>query len=217
MKTILTWLTALFVPLILLSIALRVLLTPTFLRLEYGQASFPPDPYGFTQSERLHWATYALEFIRTPQPLSYLADLKMNDGRPLFNDRELRHMLDVQKVTLQALRLGDLTLGMLLVLGLLAIRYRLFPAYLKGLQRGGQLTLLLVVTLGLFGAFAFWDFFTLFHLAFFEGDSWIFDYSDTLIRLFPLRFWQDAFGIAALIVTAGALILALSPRLNPRQ
>ncbi len=217
MKMIVTWLTALLVPVILLSVALRLLLTPTFLRLEYAQASFPPDPYGFTQAERLHWASYALEFIRTPQPLSYLANLQMNDGRPLFNERELRHMVDVQQVTLKALQLGDLTLGMLLVLGLLAIRFRIFPAYLRGLQRGGWLTLSLVIVLGLFGAFAFWDFFTLFHRVFFEGDSWIFDPSDTLIRLFPLRFWQDVFGVAALIVTAGALILALSPRLNPKR
>ena len=43
-----------------------------------------------------------------------------------------------------------------------------------------------------------WDaFFTTFHRMFFEGDTWIFRYSDTLIRLFPIRFWQD---VAATIV-----------------
>ncbi|MEJ5240986.1 MAG: TIGR01906 family membrane protein [Anaerolineales bacterium] len=213
MKFVLSWLTALLVPLLLLSVALRLLLTPTFLRLEYGRASFPPDPYGFTQADRLHWAGYALEFIREPHPLSYLADLKLADGTPLFNERELRHMVDVQQVTLKALRIGDLTLATLLILGLIAIRFRVFPAYLRGLQRGGQLTLLLSALIGIFGALAFWDFFTYFHLLFFEGDTWLFNYSDTLIRLFPLQFWQDVFALAAIIVIAGALILAFSPRL----
>lgn len=212
MKTLISLLTPLLVPLLLLAIALRLLLTPTFLRLEYGRASFPPDPYGFSQSERLHWASYALEYIRAPHPLSYLADLKKEDGAPLFKERELRHMADVQRVTLAALRIGDLTAALVLLLGLAAARYRLFPLYLRSLQLGGQLTLLLAFVLGLFGALAFWDFFTLFHRLFFEGDSWLFEYSDTLIRLFPLHFWQDVFAVAALIVLCGALILAFGPR-----
>jgi uncharacterized membrane protein len=67
----------------------------------------------------------------------------------------------------------------------------------------------------LFGALAFWQFFTLFHGLFFEGDSWLFLYSDTLIRLFPIRFWQDVFLAAALITTGGGLGLALGLR-KPR-
>jgi hypothetical protein len=37
----------------------------------------------------------------------------------------------------------------------------------------------------------------------------MFLYSDTLIRLFPLRFWQDAFLWAAAIALAGGIGLAL--------
>ncbi len=55
----------------------------------------------------------------------------------------------------------------------------------------------------------FWKFFTLFHQVFFEGDSWLFLYSDTLIRLFPIRFWQDAVLAAAVISLGGGLGLAL--------
>ena len=54
----------------------------------------------------------------------------------------------------------------------------------------------------------FWSFFSGFHALFFEGDSWLFAYSDTLIRLFPIRFWQDTFLFAALIAVAGGLGLA---------
>ena len=70
-------------------------------------------------------------------------------------------------------------------------------------------TLAVVVLVGMFilpGLF--WSFFAGFHAIFFEGDTWQFAYSDTLIRLFPLRFWQDAFLFAALIAVGGGLGLA---------
>ena len=67
----------------------------------------------------------------------------------------------------------------------------------------------LVAAVGLFGALAFWQLFILFHSVFFEGDSWLFLYSDTLIRLFPMQFWQDAFIWAGVIAVGGALGLAL--------
>jgi integral membrane protein (TIGR01906 family) len=50
-------------------------------------------------------------------------------------------------------------------------------------------------------------FFTHFHLTFFTGDSWIFDWSDTLIRLFPERFWFDAATLWGLLTLGEAVIL----------
>jgi hypothetical protein len=40
----------------------------------------------------------------------------------------------------------------------------------------------------------------------------LFLFSDTLIRLFPLRFWQDAFLLAALIALGGGIALGLGLR-----
>ena len=53
----------------------------------------------------------------------------------------------------------------------------------------------------------FWNFFAGFHHLFFTGDSWLFLFSDTLIRLFPIRFWQDAFLFAAIISLGGGVAL----------
>ena len=58
----------------------------------------------------------------------------------------------------------------------------------------------------------FWNFFAGFHSLFFEGDSWLFYFSDTLIRLFPIRFWQDAFLWAAVIALGGGVALGLGFR-----
>ena len=51
----------------------------------------------------------------------------------------------------------------------------------------------------------FYSFFAGFHAIFFEGDSWLFLFSDTLLRLFPIRFWQDAFLFAAVIALGGGI------------
>jgi uncharacterized membrane protein len=69
-------------------------------------------------------------------------------------------------------------------------------------------TISLIVVVGIVvNPDVFWNFFAGFHSLFFEGDSWLFLYSDTLIRLFPLRFWQDAFLWAAVIALGGAFAL----------
>ena len=67
------------------------------------------------------------------------------------------------------------------------------------LMRGGWLMVGLAAVIGVIAVIGiainpniFFSFFAGFHSLFFEGDSWLFLYSDTLIRLFPIRFWQDA-------------------------
>jgi integral membrane protein (TIGR01906 family) len=55
-----------------------------------------------------------------------------------------------------------------------------------------------------------WDtFFTAFHQLFFAGGTWVFAYSDTLIRLFPEQFWFDAALTVGGLTLLGALALLL--------
>ena len=77
------------------------------------------------------------------------------------------------------------------------------------LASGGKLTLFLLAGLLLFAGLSFNAFFTGFHAIFFEGDSWLFLYSDTLIRLFPLRFWRDVIFVIGGLTILGALALWL--------
>jgi integral membrane protein (TIGR01906 family) len=87
-----------------------------------------------------------------------------------------------------------------------------WPDYRRGLGRGGWLTVALAALLAVFALTSFWQFFTQFHGLFFEGDSWLFLYSDTLIRLFPMRFWQDAFLVVGGLALAGGLALGLGSK-----
>ena len=217
MKTpiILSYFTSLLVPLALIGAALRILLSPVFINVEYRMPYFPADEYGMTQQERLHWAPFALKYLVNSSDISYLGDLKFDDGSPLYNERELSHMADVKKVVLGALHIWYLCLVLLALLGLLAYRGKWLPDFINGLRRGGMWMIGLAIALGLvvgvgitINPEVFWEFFTLFHKIFFTGNSWLFYYSDSLIRLFPIRFWEDAFLWAAILALGGGAALA---------
>ena len=219
MKTILSYLTSLLVPLVLIGTALRILLTPFFFNIEYRMPYFPADDFGFTQQDRLKWAPYAVEYLVNSADISYLGDLKFEDGNSLYNDRELSHMADVKNVVRGALNIWFISLAILVLLAMLAWRGDWIHEYINGLRRGGMWMIGFAVALGLIAGVGiaanpnvFWQFFTFFHTLFFEGDSWLFYYSDTLIRLFPIRFWQDAFLAAAILALGGGAGLAFGIR-----
>jgi integral membrane protein (TIGR01906 family) len=164
----------------------------------------------------LKWAPYAVNYLINDADVFYLGDLKFDDGTPLYNERELRHMQDVKNVTRSALRLWYISLALLLGLGLWAWFGDWWQYFLLGLKRGGWLMVGLAALIGaivivgiLINPNVFDNFFILFHSLFFEGDSWLFLFSDTLIRLFPIRFWQDAFLWAAVIALGGGVALGL--------
>lgn len=217
--TVLSWIISILIPLALIGLGLRLLLTTTFLQIEYNMPYFPPDEYGFTKEDRLKWAPFALEYLVNDADISYLGDLKFDDGTPLYNERELSHMDDVKRVTKGALNVWYVTLLLLLALGVWSWLGGWDQAYSKGAMRGGWLMVGLAAVIGLIVVIGiainpnvFWSFFAGFHSLFFEGDSWLFLYSDTLIRLFPLRFWQDAFLLAAVIALGGGVALGLGLR-----
>ena len=219
--SILSWLVAILVPIALIGLGMRVLLTHTFLQIEYNMPYFPPDQYGFTKEDRLKWAPYALDYLVNSADISYLGDLKFDDGSPLYNERELSHMADVKRVTQGALNVWYISLALLVILGGWSWREGWLQAYRLGLMRGGWLMIWLAGAIGviviigiLINPNVFYSFFVGFHALFFEGDSWLFLYSDTLIRLFPLRFWQDAFLYAAIIALGGGFALGLGLRVK---
>ncbi|MBI5295436.1 MAG: TIGR01906 family membrane protein [Chloroflexi bacterium] len=215
-STPLSWLVTLLTPLFLIGLAMRIMLAPWFLTVEYNMPYFPADTYGFTKEDRLRWAPYAVTYLTNGADISYLGDLTFEDGTPLYNERELSHMRDVKLVTQGGLRAWYVSLILLALLGLWAWRGDWMREFLQGLRRGGWLVIILAAGLGGFAAVAFWQFFTFFHSLFFEGDSWLFLFSDTLIRLFPMQFWQDVFIWVGAIVLGGALALAfaLKPKAN---
>ena len=185
-------LTSLLVPFLLVLGAVQVLATEQYLDFEYGKADFPADPYGLDQAQRLVFASTTLRWVREGQPIEALAGQRLGN-RPLYNQRELKHMQDVQDVFLVTRRIWYITLGLFILIGLfLSYRKESLPEFAHGLIIGGLLVAGLVAVLGLLAIITWQVWFVAFHQIFFTPGSWTFNTSDTLIRLFPERFWYDA-------------------------
>lgn len=204
-----TFLTIMF-PVLLVLLSARIVMSETFLAFEYNRPGFPEDYYGMTREQRLYYAPFAVNYLLNGEGIDYLANLEFADGEPLFNARELRHMRDVKTVTQIAfvLAVGS---GLLALLAALYLRARSRPALRQSLLHGSILTLGIVAAIVIV-AVVNWDyFFTLFHTLFFEGGTWYFLYSDSLIRLFPEQFWFDAALVigAITVLCASATLVAL--------
>ncbi len=206
-QRIIGWLVAILVPAALLLTSVRLLLTPAFVAVEYRLPGFPEDSYGMTFERRLEYAPIALDYLLNDEGIDFLGDLRFADGSPLFNARELSHMVDVKVLTEQVLAVWYGLLVLLIGLGLWAWRADWLSGYRRMLMRGGQITAGLILVLLLYVALSFQQLFVAFHRIFFESDTWLFLFSDTLIRLFPLRFWQDVFIALGLFTLLGAGLL----------
>jgi len=197
-------------PLVILMIAIRLLLMPSYARFAYRLPGFPEDPYGFSAQDRLQWSEPSILYLVNSEEISYLSDLRFDNGEPIYNASELSHMVDVKNVvTGMRIALVSLTLAVL-VIALVAVRQGYKPLLIRAFNWGGWATMGLIVAILLFVALNFNSLFTWFHKIFFESGTWQFHPSDTLIRLFPMRFWQDAFvlvGVQSLLY-GGLLVLA---------
>jgi integral membrane protein (TIGR01906 family) len=209
LQKVLSWFVTFLLPVALTFLGVRLLLTHTFPEIEYRTPGFPTDEYGFTLQDRLQWSGISIDYLLNDADISFLSDLTFPDGAPLFNGRELSHMQDVKNVVQPVLWVGYGVWFLVLGLGLWARFGGWWPEYVRGIWCGGWLTVGLVAVIGILAGISFWQFFTVFHELFFTGDSWLFLYSDTLIRLFPMRFWQDAFLFAGALDVLGGLALGL--------
>jgi len=195
------------VPFFLVMTSIRILFTPLYMQVEYRMPWFPPDPYGFTTEDRLHWSRVSLEYLLGDHEIDFLANQQLRDGNPLYNERELSHMVDVKVLLQQMIIAWWILLAALVLLGIWAWRGKWLKAFLRALGNGGVVTVGLIVLILLAVAVSFNALFTAFHRIFFVGDTWLFNWSDSLIRLFPLQFWQDGFILMGIFTLAGAALL----------
>jgi len=197
------------IPFILLMGSVRLLISPNFAKFEYYRSWFPDDPYGMSKDERLKWSRCAINYLVNDEEITYLSDLRFDDGEAVFLERELDHMVDVKKVVKTTLAVWYGLLGFLFAS---AIWFLVMGGkkYLKqALDWGGWLTVGLIVAVLIMVIVSFNQLFEWFHKLFFEDGTWIFYQDDTLIRLFPLEFWRDAFVFVSVLTVlfAGVILL----------
>jgi integral membrane protein (TIGR01906 family) len=137
-----------------------------------------------------------IEYLRNP---SARLDVNVTVGgsqRPLFNQREIAHMEDVQRIFTLVRRIRLVAGGVLLILPLVGI-WLAGSAFLPRLGLllaiGGIFTVLLLALAGLLTFLDFTEAFVKFHELAFSNDLWMLDpRTDYLVMIFPEGFWFDA-------------------------
>jgi integral membrane protein (TIGR01906 family) len=204
---------ALVIPGVLVVNGLRLLANDWYVHAEYARPGFPDDRYGLTKAERTDLALIGLRSIQPQhgEGVELLREARLPEGGPAFTEREIVHMDDVRTL------IGYLFWGHLAALGAIAAltvalaRFGFRGVLARGLLGGGVLTLAVAALLvGLMLTDFDW-LFNAFHRTFFEGETWVFPTSDTLIRVYPEVFWSDfaiVLGVLtvlqAIALTAGA-------------
>ena len=215
------WVISFVVPVFIVLGVVRLMLNPWYVEFEYRTPGFPPDSYGFSLEERLDYSKTAIEYLINSADISFLGDLRfpngqiapesscrfMDDCNLMYNERELKHMLDVKIVVQNALRVWLFASIFLFGTGIWAWRSGKLQNFLHAIQRGGFLTVGLIIVILALTLLAFGFFFVFFHNVFFDAGTWTFQFSDTLIRLFPERFWRDTFIVVGVLSGLGGLIV----------
>jgi integral membrane protein (TIGR01906 family) len=234
---LLSWVVAIMVPLALVLGAVRIVLHPWYLEFEYRTPGFPDDPKDFylppelepfSFEDRLRYARIALDYLVNDEGISFLAEQRFPEGQQapplscremvdcnlMYNERELQHMVDVKNVLGLVLRVLYIDLAGLLALAIWAWKGNWLPSYWTGWRRGSWITLILIGVILLLVLVFFGVFFVFFHDVFFDPGTWTFWPSDTLIRLFPERFWRDTFLVVGGIASGLAVAIILLLRRN---
>ena len=200
-------LVTLSIPVIVSVLSILVLLSPLFINIEYRRPGFPEDSYGFTTEERLDFGNQTRRYLISSDTLDDLRELEFDDGEPIYIERELTHLEDVKVLLRQVLWVFYGAAAIFSFGGTIARRRGWEDSYFSGIALGGKITTFSLLLILFFTVVSFRALFTYFHTLFFEGDSWLFYYSDTLIRLFPVQFWQDVFIVFGILTLIGGVFL----------
>lgn len=211
--TVIRWLIVIGMPFLLGLGSIRAIIAWDYPSFEYER--IPPDRFGFTQEQRLELAHATLAYLQRPEPseevIRLLEELRLpGTDAPLYNAREIQHMRDVKDVADGMRRI--VWIAAFLVIGgffvLFARQETRAEAY-RAIMHGGIATTAILLVMALFILLAWNIFFVQFHQLLFPPDTWTFAFDDSLIRLFPEKFWFDVGVLVSVSTLVEGLLVAL--------
>lgn len=211
---------AVLLPFIILMGGVRLIMSPGFPAIEYKRPGFPEDSYGLTLEQRTKWSAYAVNYLTNDEPIDYLGTLQDDSGNAMFRSEELTHMEDVKRVVKGSLFIWYVAVGIAIGLTFWLAVQKAWREFRSAYRAGAWVTLGLMVAMIVYLAFNFDRLFDQFHRLFFTEGSWLFYTTDTLIRLFPLEFWRDAFllvGSFTLVAAVLILVITRKKKSQPRN
>jgi integral membrane protein (TIGR01906 family) len=207
------------VPAILAVNGVRLVTNERYVEAVYEYGGVPDDRYGLGSAARERLALVGLESIRpSSEGIALLREARFPGGEAAFNARELRHMEDVRTAVVRAYRFQLIAL---VAIGVLAVLFALLGSMRAlvpvALVRGAALTVVVAAVVGVLAAFSYSSFEEPFHWLFFEGETWRFEETDTLRRLYPDRFWLDTAVVIGVLCMLQAGLLYLGARYWARR
>lgn len=204
-------------PLTLVLVSVDIIATNAYIRHEYGLREFPSSEL-YPPEARLRLAEATMHYLRSSEDADYLRELEYS-GEPVYNQREVQHLVDVKAVmdgVFLAEKAAIAILGAALIYLAGARKDRV--AALRSAVIGCSLLWGSALVLGATALVSFDWFFTQFHRVFFKDGTWTFYVTDTLIQLFPLRFWMDAaWKIGVLALGSAGLLWGVCCRMAKRK
>ncbi|WP_457601320.1 TIGR01906 family membrane protein [Hydrogenivirga sp.] len=189
-------------PIVFIGIPTRLAFNEWFIEWEYAKADFPKDRYGMEDKERKRLAKLGLRAVLSDEGMEEFKRARLPDGRIAFNHREVKHMGDVKNF----LSLFFPLLYLSLFLSFLALLYlRDFKLIGRTLVASSVFSLSLTTAVAVLSVTNYELAFELFHNYVFDPYSWRFRYTDTLLRIYPMKFWYD--GTLFVMGSAAALCL----------
>jgi integral membrane protein (TIGR01906 family) len=166
---------------------------------------------GLDQAQLAAVSNAFITYLRDP---SARLDVQVSTGgapRPLFNEREIAHMDDVQKLFGLVRDTRIVAGAVLLILPLVGLGLGgsgFLPRLGTLLTAGAILTVVLLAVAGLLSLVDFSQAFVRFHELAFSNDLWILDpRTDYLIMLYPEGFWLDATLRIAMLSAVEAVVI----------
>lgn len=160
-----------------------------------------------------------LEYLRNER--KDLAVKTIIDGKPqeFFNEKEKRHMADVQELFVDAQRLRLAGVGMVVVLSVVLLLKRQGRLLFQTMQWGIGLFVAAGGALALLLSMNFKRYFIWFHLLLFDNEDWLLNpKTDRLINIVPEGFFRDtAFFITGVFLAASLAIWFLAGFLKRAQ
>lgn len=212
----------LLLPLLLISTSLRGLVTDRDFMLKGFRDNQVARTTGLDDPQLERIADAFVAYFQGPPGQIQMQVTVNGQARPLFNEREVTHMEDVQALIQWFLRMQLVAAAVVLIrVGFAFVVDRSPVPFGRELLWSAGLMVGLVVLVGVLSFIDFTELWTRFHQIAFRNDLWQLDPTrDYLIMLFPEPFWYTAtirmatsVALQTALVIASGLILVFGPRL----
>ncbi|WP_457622425.1 TIGR01906 family membrane protein [Persephonella sp.] len=173
-------------PLWIVGFSTRLAFSEWFIDFEYSRKDFPKDRWGLPDDVRKDLAKLGLQAVLSDEGLEKFKKARLPNGNRAFRDKEIRHMEDVKnflKYFFPATYLSFIVWFGCFIL--------LKEERWKAVLHSGLFTIGLIITVGLISYINYDFVFTVFHDYVFGEYTWRFRLKDTLLRIYPMKFWFD--------------------------